>query len=440
MTTGRPRYTAVAIGLHWLIAAALVFQIILGWRFSGAPRGPTVFALFQLHKSVGITILVLTLARIAWRVGHPPPPPPVRQPAWERVGSKIVHFGFYAILIGLPLTGWIMVSTSKLDIPTLLYGAVAWPHLPIISHMAAGPKQAWETAGRVSHHLLAWTTYALLALHLGAVAKHQLIDRDEVFSHMAPGAVPGWREPRAWTAALIFAALVAFALLYTPANRPAVLPSSPGIAPTAIQSTAVSTPPRSPTLMTPPAAANRSEGQRGQGAASQPESPKGPVEWRVQPGSSLGFTAKWSGEPIEGRFTRWTAKIHFSPDALDASRLEVAVDPGSASTGDAQRDASLAGEDFFDVNTHPRATYTATRFRKTGEGRYVAIGAIDLRGVKKPLEIPFTLAVHGNSALAKGSATVNRTDFGVGRGEWAATDQIAAGVTVAFHIEALAAR
>jgi cytochrome b561/polyisoprenoid-binding protein YceI len=426
------RYTTVAIALHWLIAAALVFQIILGWRFAGAPRSLTVFALFQLHKSVGITILVLTLARIAWRLGHRAPPPPAGQPGWERVASRTVHIGFYVILIGLPLTGWVIVSASKLNIPTLLYGTVPWPHLPFIAHSAAAPKHAWESGGKIGHQLLVKATYVLLALHLGAVAKHQLLDRDEVFGHMAPGAVPGWREPRAWIAAAVFAAIVVSAYAYAPVAR-----TRPTIAAPAETSPSIPAGPPSETLAanTPAPAALPAPATP---SPVPPATPTKPVDWRVQPGSTLGFTAKWSGDAIAGQFTRWTAKISFSPDDLDHSKLDVSVDPASVSTGDSQRDSSLVGDDFFDVKDNPRATYSATTFRKVGEGRYLAIGTFELRGVRKPLQIPFTLAIKGDSAVAKGGVTVSRTDFGIGRGEWAATDQIAAPVAIAFEIKAKA--
>ncbi len=429
MTTRDRGYTAVAIGLHWLIAAAIVVQIILGWRFSDAPKGPAVFALFQLHKSVGITILVLTLARIAWRLGHRPPPAPIGQAQWEQFASRLVHAGFYAILVGLPLTGWIVVSASKLNIPTLLFSVVPWPHLPFIADLSPTAKAAWRTGGEFSHGLLVKITYVLLALHLGAAAKHQVLDRDEVFGHMAPGAGPGWREPRAWVAAAVFAVVVAGAYAYAPippATAAAVVAAEPAPPPTSVVTPEASPGALAMTGQSPPAA----------GPAPSADAPAKPVDWKVQAGSKLGFTATWAGNQVDGAFTGWTARISFSPEALDTSRLEVSVDPAAVSTGDAQRDSSLAGEDFFDSKAHPRATYTATKFRKVGEGRYMALGSLDLRGVKKPLDLPFTLTIKGNVAVATGSVTVNRTDFGVGQGEWAATDQIAAAVRVSFRITA----
>ncbi|MDI1365430.1 MAG: cytochrome b/b6 domain-containing protein, partial [bacterium] len=99
MAATRTRYTNVAIIIHWLIAAAILFQIILGWRAGDGPKGATTFALYQLHKSIGITILLLSLARLAWRLVNPPPPAPIGQPRWEQIASRIVHVGFYVILI-----------------------------------------------------------------------------------------------------------------------------------------------------------------------------------------------------------------------------------------------------------------------------------------------------------------------------------------------------
>ena len=185
MAASRTRYTTVAIVIHWLIAAAIIFQIILGWRMGDGPKGPATYALFQLHKSIGITILLLSLFRLAWKLTHRSPPPPVGQPAWERTASHVVHWGFYAIMIGLPLTGWIMVSASRVPIPTLLFGTVPWPHLPLLPELAEGAKHAWREAGEIGHGVLVKLTYLLLVLHLGAVAKHQVLDRDEVFGHMA---------------------------------------------------------------------------------------------------------------------------------------------------------------------------------------------------------------------------------------------------------------
>jgi polyisoprenoid-binding protein YceI len=156
----------------------------------------------------------------------------------------------------------------------------------------------------------------------------------------------------------------------------------------------------------------------------------------VAKSSTLNFTASWAGDAIEGQFKRWTADILFSPEALDRSKLTVSIDMSSAATGDDQRDSSLPSDDFFAVAAHPKATFTASKFRKTGEGKFVADGTLDLRGVKKPLSLPFTLKIDGDTATARGVTTLDRTAFGVGQGEWASTDQIGGKVKVNFAITA----
>ncbi len=424
----RDRYTTVAILLHWLIAAAIIFQILLGWRMGWAPKNSLLkFGLFQMHKSVGITILLLSLARLAWRLFHRAPH--LDQPAWEAAAAKIVHVAFYGIMIGLPLTGWMVVSASPIQIPTLLYGVVPWPHLPWIAELAAPAKHAWHEGASFSHEALVKVTYLLLALHLGAVAKHQLIDRDAVFGHMAAGARPGFLEPRLWLTAAVFLGVIGAGFAYQPPVKPALAapPPAQAMAPPAAEAPPPSAAPAASAAAPAPASA---------APAKADEAPEPPVAWAVRKDSSLGFSTTWSGQPVEGRFDRWTADILFSPTALDKSHLKVEIDLASAATGDSQRDASLATDDWFDVAAHPKATFTASKFRKTGDDRYVADGVLDLRGVKKPVSLPFSLKIDGKTARAKGSVTLDRTAFGVGQGEWAATDSVPAAVKVNVSVVA----
>ena len=180
------RYTTVAIVLHWAIAALIVLNLYLGWRM-GFLKGLAQFNIFQLHKSVGVTILLLSLLRLAWRLANPPPaPPPTLQP-WERAASAAVHCSFYVIMIGMPLTGWIIVSTSSLNIPTLLYHLVPWPYFPGVHELQAPVRKAVNQGFGLTHETLAFGTLGLLALHLGAVAKHELLDRIPLLARMAPG-------------------------------------------------------------------------------------------------------------------------------------------------------------------------------------------------------------------------------------------------------------
>ncbi len=417
------RYSTVAIVLHWVIAAMIVFQVILAWRMDG--RTPQGFALFQLHKSVGITILALSLARLAWRLTHRPPALPATMPGWEKLLAHITHLGLYVIMIGLPITGWIIVSTSRIQVPTLLYGVIPWPHLPGLAHLAEPAKAAWNGFSEVGHEALAWGAYVLVALHVAGALKHQLFSGDEpVLAHMAPGARPGrWLEPRLIAIALIAMGVIAAGYGVRPGLAPAKTLPPPA---------AIVEAPAAPMVEAPPVAAPEipaAETEETPGAAE-------PSVWTVSSGSSLGFATTWAGTAIDGRFERWTADIRFSPEALDKSKVSVSIDLASAATGDAQRDQSMGGADWFDTASHPKASFTATRFEKTGTDRYVAHGQLAIRGVSRPQRLPFTLKIEGDKARVTGVTTLDRTAFGVGQGEWKSTDQIPAEVKVSVNLTA----
>ena len=417
------RYATGAIVLHWLIAAAILAQVVLARRMVGH-NTPEGFALVQLHKSVGFSILALSLLRVAWRLARPPPPEPGTLARWEIRLAGVVHAAFYLVMIGMPLTGWLMVSASPINIPTRLFGRIPFPHLPWVPELAPPLKAAAHTAGAGGHAALAWMLYGLLGLHVAGVLKHQLAGRPEpVLARMAPGAsAHGWRDPRLLAVGLGAVAAIAVGALAhpaPPASRPAT--QGPSLAQLGRELPA-ETPlaPAAPTAAAKPAA----------------PAPAEPVRWSVRPGSVLGFATSWGGAPVEGRFGAWTADILFSPTALDRSQVTVSVDMGSAHTGDDQRDASLPGGDWFDAAAHPKATFTARRFEQTGPNRYVAHGALELRGVRKPLDLRFGLKIDGDRAEMAGQASLDRTAFGVGQGAYAATDEIPAKVSIVAHVSA----
>jgi cytochrome b561/polyisoprenoid-binding protein YceI len=426
------RYSTGAVVLHWLTVAAIVFQLALAWRMNG-PRSPETFAAFQLHKSVGITILALSLARLGWRLANPPPPMSPTLAAWERRLAHVTHIGFYVILIGMPLTGWLAVSTSRLRLPTLLYGTIPWPDLPGLAGLSAEARKMWRKLGENGHEVLAYLLLALLVLHVAGALKHQLFDRHEpVLGRMLPGAKPGrWFDPRLIAVVVVLCAVAAFGLLAKPplphgvgsaasAAAPPAAPAEPAptAAPVAAPAAAPTTPATAAAPSTPAAA------------------PAAPVRWVVAPGSTLSFDTSWSGDAIHGRFDKWKADILFGPGSLDRSKVKVDVDVASIKTGDDQRDGSLPGEDWFDAAAHPTATFTADRFEKIGPDRYRARGKLSIRGVSQPISLPFRLKIDGDTARASGVTTIDRTAFGVGQGEWKSTDQIPAKVTVAIDLKA----
>lgn len=185
MAQAHPRYSAVAIVLHWTIAALILYNLYLGLQLDDL-RGLAKFNTFQLHKSVGLTVLLLSLLRLAWRLTHRPPPLPARTPHWEKLGAHAAHWLLYALMIGIPLTGWVIVSASPTNIPTLIFKTAPWPHLAFIHDLAMPVRRALEKQVGEVHMLLAYGMMALIVGHIAAALKHQFRNRDEVLGHMLP--------------------------------------------------------------------------------------------------------------------------------------------------------------------------------------------------------------------------------------------------------------
>lgn len=193
------RYGAVAMLLHWLIAFAIIGMIVLGLYMVDMPNvdpnNPNAasdkFYLYQLHKSVGLTILGLSVLRLLWRLMNPIPDLPAHMGLFERFAAHVTHYAFYGIMIGLPFTGWMMVSVSPLEIPTLYFEQLYLevPHLPAMEWPLIkdfGSAQAAEDALKAVHKWLAYGTIALLVMHIAAAMFHALILNDDVLRRMLP--------------------------------------------------------------------------------------------------------------------------------------------------------------------------------------------------------------------------------------------------------------
>jgi cytochrome b561 len=169
------RYSRGAIAFHWIIAALVLFNLWLGLFHERLPRD---WKVMPVHKSVGITVLALTLGRIAWRLAHKPPHFPDAMPALEKRMAKSVHFLLYALLLIMPLTGWLMSSDPVRPRPVSWFFLFDLPVLPATSALADG---AHET-----HELLGWLMAGLVVIHIAAALRHHLILRDRVLVRMLP--------------------------------------------------------------------------------------------------------------------------------------------------------------------------------------------------------------------------------------------------------------
>lgn len=165
--------------------------------------------------------------------------------------------------------------------------------------------------------------------------------------------------------------------------------------------------------------------------------PASAAHWNVDAAKShLGFTVLWSGQPFVATFRSWKADIDFDPADLVHSHAAVMIDLGSETSAAPDNDDGLKGAEGFAISQFPSARFETTGFTAKGGNKYVAAGRLTLHGVTKPLTLPFALTISGDTAHMTGKAAVLRTDFGLGRGEWASPATIAHEVSIAVDLTA----
>ena len=184
----RTRYGSVAMTLHWAIAAAVVLNICLGLYMANimTDQDPNRFAIIQFHKSVGLTVLVLSLARLGWRLANPIPALPATMPPWLKTVAHGTHYLLYFLIIAIPLSGWALVSSSKLGTPTFYFGIFHWPSIPFLAELPRAQKVPLHRNFFTIHKYLAFSTIALIPIHVAGALYHQFRGED-VLRRMLPG-------------------------------------------------------------------------------------------------------------------------------------------------------------------------------------------------------------------------------------------------------------
>lgn len=172
------RWSGLIILLHWAGAAIILALIAMGWLMVyGGLDAASTFDLFQWHKSLGFAALALTAARLAARVAGSSPPPV--SPSWERRLAAFAQGSLYVLTICAIVSGWLVVSTSPLPVPTRFFNLFVIPNI-------APPDPSAFAAAALAHKLAAWATALLVALHVAGALKHHFIDRDDVLRRMTP--------------------------------------------------------------------------------------------------------------------------------------------------------------------------------------------------------------------------------------------------------------
>lgn len=350
----RTDYTATAKLLHWLIALLILVQFPLGWvmdDFSGVQK----IQAFNFHKSLGLTVLALMIVRAIWRVSHPAPEAVRALPKRDRVLSHSVQGLIYLGVLAIVLIGWAMISVSKF--PSSFFQIAIIPKLPLLRDLTGDQQKAYHDVFEAIHSVLGYLLLAAIAAHVAGALRHAILLKDGIFSTMMPRR-SGKRSQGLSIALFALGTLAAAA-----------------------------------------------------GGAGQAHA----LEWSVKPeATEIAFVATGSGYTTKGTFGRFRIAIEFDPDEPAKASVRVLLDMTSVATGTPDADKALSSAEFFDPARFPTAQFAARGAEPAGNGKYVLKGMLTLKGVTKPVAVPFSIVIKEGTAKATAQAVLNRMDFGVG--------------------------
>ncbi|MEJ8847692.1 cytochrome b [Variovorax rhizosphaerae] len=174
---GEMAWSAAMKLLHWLIALLIFLQFALGWLAVGWHLSPMKLTLFVWHKSTGMVVLGLVVIRLLCRLATPAPPLPADTPAWERGAARASHVMLYLLMLGMPVTGWIINSAAGMPF------RIFW-RLPLPAIVAVDKGTA--ALASLAHLSLGIALALLLVVHVGAALRHHFVQRDNVLTRMLP--------------------------------------------------------------------------------------------------------------------------------------------------------------------------------------------------------------------------------------------------------------
>ncbi|SON57728.1 Cytochrome b561-like protein 2 [Hartmannibacter diazotrophicus] len=418
LTNTRDRYGLAAQVFHWLIAILILTLLVVGFVMTRLPQatdadiGLKVFV-YSLHKTIGVTVLLLAVLRILWALTQKRPDPLHPDRRIETFLAETVHWSLYVAILVAPLSG--LVDHAA----TTGFAPIWWPFGQSLPFVPKSPALA-ALAGWL-HFGMAWLLVVSVGLHVAGALKHAVIDRDGTLARMVPGKAHRVEVPPASATHSLRGAVSAAAAVYI-VMLGSVFAYATILAPKAAS-------PETATVAAAPAETGTTDASAPT-VASPAES-----EWAVDHDkSSLKITISQMGSPVEGEFARWNAGITFDPDALDKAHVTVTIDVASLTVGSVSDQARSA--DFLDASAYPTAIFEASAFKKTGDTSYEGQGTLTLKGKTIPVTLAFDLVIDGDQAEMTGKTTLNRMDFGVGDPGFADEGSVKFAVEVAPHVVA----
>lgn len=397
-------YNYGAVLLHWLIALLIILQLIGGFTMERMPEvlGDMRFSVIQWHKTFGILVLALTLARILWRLMNKPPAhAPMSK--LELFGANCVVVLFYALMLAVPLAGWVLVSASPTAIPTLFFKvqSLVWPNLPIekskdLAHQAA-----------LVHRYLAYSFVGLLVLHIGGALKHVIFDKIPEIDRMTLTDKLPRKDPKRGSTIMAWTLVVGFIAICLGLGQ-----------------------------MTFDSATNNSAAHKL--IASSPTTPMlKTANWLIdKKASTLDYSMDFSNMAKNGTIPDWKADIAFDPTQLQDAKALITINSASVTYDDAYVQGSLNDQDGLNSANHPQILVALDQFSHIEQNHYTAKAKITIRDVSVVVDVPFQFDEQNDKANVEGSAQFDRLSFGLGKqndaeGQWL-------GKTISVHFKLVA--
>ena len=364
-------YGTVTKTLHWLTALLILTIAPLGAIANRLPYDTDAqlalkAQLFSYHKTLGVIVFAVALARIIWAITQPKPGELHPDRKAETFLANLVHWLLYISLVAVPLTGWVHHAATSGFAPIMLPIGQDLPLIPkneTLAELFAGLHWIWSKI-----------MIGAILLHIAGALKHQFVDKDATLRRMWFGRTDA-PETGQHSGGLV--APVAALLIYA--------------------------------LATGAGAATGILGH--ETAEAQAELAEVASDWEVRDGT-ISLTITQLGSPVSGTFGEWTAAISFDPEAAGTmGNVSTTIAISSLELGSVTGQAM--GADFFDVGSFPTANFQADIV--AAETGYIADGTLTIKGNSVPVALPFTLEIDGETATMSGEISLDRRDFGIGQ-------------------------
>ena len=397
------KYSRISRFLHWLVAGLIVSQYVLAELAEQAEHNDKVvqqLGLLANHKSIGMTILMLALIRLCWRLIHKPPALPNSMPAWQMRASSISHWIMYGLIFAIPVSGWLMSSAAAYS--------VSWFNLFVFPDLVSSSDHLEHLFHDV-HEILVKSLFVIVVVHIAAALKHHFVDKDAVMARMA--------SKGAW---LLFLSIIVFVLgLF---GRITITESEN--VRFEIQEPVLTTESLTPKSSTP------------DNSIFEKSITSHNIEsWVINyQDSFIKFSGDQAGAPFEGQWQAWNADIKFDASNLSQSSFDVTIESNSVFTEDQERDDTIASPDFFNADAYPNVKFLANKFDETKADNFSTSGILTMKGFSKPAILEFSIVENEDTITLIGKALLDRFTWNIGMGDWTDTSWVGKDVAVEVRI------